>query len=105
MNLKKNAWIAIAALFVLLIIWVISSKNEQVNVLENQEEVAAVVEPKVVLTLPADTLRFEKHTIASGESFGALLGKRGIGTAQIYKIRSEERRVGKECRSRWSPYH
>ena len=25
----------------------------------------------------------------------------------LYKIveRSEERRVGKECRSRWSPYH
>ena len=23
----------------------------------------------------------------------------------IYYIRSEERRVGKECRSRWSPYH
>ena len=22
-----------------------------------------------------------------------------------WKIRSEERRVGKECRSRWSPYH
>ena len=22
-----------------------------------------------------------------------------------YSIRSEERRVGKECRSRWSPYH
>jgi len=86
MSLKKNAWIALAALFVLLIIWVISSKNEQVNVLENQEEVAAVLEPKVILTLPADTLRFEKHTIVSGESFGALLGKRGIGTAQIYKI-------------------
>ena len=26
------------------------------------------------------------------------LVKRGV-------IRSEERRVGKECRSRWSPYH
>ena len=25
-----------------------------------------------------------------------------FGTAQV---RSEERRVGKECRSRWSPYH
>ena len=24
---------------------------------------------------------------------------------QVVKIRSEERRVGKECRSRWSPYH
>ena len=22
-----------------------------------------------------------------------------------YGVRSEERRVGKECRSRWSPYH
>ena len=26
------------------------------------------------------------------------------GTPAIFK-RSEERRVGKECRSRWSPYH
>ena len=25
-------------------------------------------------------------------------------TAYKYKYRSEERRVGKECRSRWSPY-
>ena len=23
----------------------------------------------------------------------------------FFQIRSEERRVGKECRSRWSPYH
>src|SRR2546421_10746737 len=29
----------------------------------------------------------------------------GIGLATIRKERSEERRVGKECRSRWSPYH
>src|SRR2546425_7304788 len=25
--------------------------------------------------------------------------------AQVIGMRSEERRVGKECRSRWSPYH
>ena len=25
--------------------------------------------------------------------------------AMLTKLRSEERRVGKECRSRWSPYH
>src|SRR3712207_3772463 len=25
--------------------------------------------------------------------------------AERFRIRSEERRVGKECRSRWSPYH
>ena len=43
------------------------------------------------------------------------LGKTGIKTPQnafgalpIQRVtmdRSEERRVGKECRSRWSPYH
>src|SRR3989454_9259200 len=26
-------------------------------------------------------------------------------SASWLKVRSEERRVGKECRSRWSPYH
>src|SRR6266540_2539932 len=26
-------------------------------------------------------------------------------TVRVAKDRSEERRVGKECRSRWSPYH
>ena len=26
-------------------------------------------------------------------------------TVEIPMSRSEERRVGKECRSRWSPYH
>src|SRR3712207_9524877 len=30
---------------------------------------------------------------------------RRIGLAQALINRSEERRVGKECRSRWSPYH
>ena len=30
----------------------------------------------------------------------------GIGKGHLVKeVRSEERRVGKECRSRWSPYH
>src|SRR2546422_10269469 len=28
-----------------------------------------------------------------------------VGSAPVTIDRSEERRVGKECRSRWSPYH
>src|SRR3712207_7424065 len=30
---------------------------------------------------------------------------RGLQVVQVAHNRSEERRVGKECRSRWSPYH
>ena len=30
---------------------------------------------------------------------------RGIEDGHLARSRSEERRVGKECRSRWSPYH
>ena len=29
----------------------------------------------------------------------------GGNYSKTFKARSEERRVGKECRSRWSPYH
>src|SRR3989441_11532084 len=28
-----------------------------------------------------------------------------LGASHLHHVRSEERRVGKECRSRWSPYH
>ena len=28
-----------------------------------------------------------------------------LGCKLLVRSRSEERRVGKECRSRWSPYH
>src|SRR5256885_9893948 len=34
-----------------------------------------------------------------------LRGKRSRETKVAEIMRSEERRVGKECRSRWSPYH
>src|SRR3712207_9179607 len=43
---------------------------------------------------------------------GAVAMRRGgrsapfaIGIWLLTAVRSEERRVGKECRSRWSPYH
>ena len=37
------------------------------------------------------------------DASGNLVQKEYAGTES--KSRSEERRVGKECRSRWSPYH
>ena len=37
-----------------------------------------------------------------GKAIAAHLAEEG---AKVVILRSEERRVGKECRSRWSPYH
>ena len=42
------------------------------------------------------TLRLDDAACAELENLKKLSGE---------KTRSEERRVGKECRSRWSPYH
>ena len=43
------------------------------------------------------------------DNYGAINGCKVILVFDGYKVRSEERRVGKEClrlcRSRWSPYH
>ena len=36
---------------------------------------------------------------------GFVIDREGEIRARYDKLRSEERRVGKECRSRWSPYH
>ena len=34
-----------------------------------------------------------------------LIASENFVSDQVMEARSEERRVGKECRSRWSPYH
>ena len=46
------------------------------------------------------TLAGEPAVIAPGGGWAAQ-----PGAIDAAKPRSEERRVGKECRSRWSPYH
>lgn len=85
MNLKKLWWLALAAIVLVLVVR-ISKESSSSN--PNQEKIEAPIafEPATYLTLPTDTLSFEKHTIVSGESFGALLGKRGIGSAKIYEV-------------------
>ena len=53
------------------------------------------------LKLPADLAGVETEL---RERLRQLL-ERGHVAVTARWVRSEERRVGKECRSRWSPYH
>ena len=60
----------------------------------------------------ASVLKLPLWLDSIGTCIGAVLGGPVIGAVcgaannLIYGFtRSEERRVGKECRSRWSPYH
>src|SRR3712207_3948490 len=56
-----------------------------------------VVEPRGVV-VDAALGRDDRHALAVGQ-----VGQRRDAVRPA--LRSEERRVGKECRSRWSPYH
>src|SRR5258707_10739207 len=46
------------------------------------------------------SLKYEEPRAGSKLIFG-----NGHSSGRLLTARSEERRVGKECRSRWSPYH
>ena len=58
---------------------------------QNPNKVAATTAPRRVISLLVDNHNGVLARVSS------LFCRRGF--------RSEERRVGKECRSRWSPYH
>ena len=61
-----------------------------------------------------DPARLAAHGVTAADVYGALSANNylaAVGTTKGQAVsvdltaRSEERRVGKECRSRWSPYH
>src|SRR5256885_6699447 len=56
------------------------------------------------VALPGQPFKFAHHLLRLASSTGEAVraSRRGHHSRSA---RSEERRVGKECRSRWSPYH
>src|SRR3989442_15643195 len=65
------------------------------------------VEDLVVVRRPQEEHRLEASRTVSGavqQLQNACTAKPLVYVRRIH-ARSEERRVGKECRSRWSPYH
>src|SRR5258705_9339024 len=60
----------------------------------------------VMLKRAGYQLRGARLTIRGDVPLGAgLSSSASLEVATACALRSEERRVGKECRSRWSPYH
>ena len=63
--------------------------------------------PLAIVAQEQDSLfaRKSKVAIEYGRGISFNLKESTTATAVASEERSEERRVGKECRSRWSPYH
>src|SRR2546426_1695897 len=47
----------------------------------------------------------QKMSASSGAVSSTMFASSSVTRTSYSEKRSEERRVGKECRSRWSPYH
>src|SRR2546423_13232115 len=66
-------------------------------------KVARAYDPEVVIGIAtAGVVPAAVIAAILGREFHSMVVSRRFGTETV---RSEERRVGKECRSRWSPYH
>ena len=84
-----------------------------------REEHLAQVQPGVRVVVPFGkgsrkrqglvfALRENKHPEKKLKAIAEVLDQTPLLNAELLRLavfRSEERRVGKECRSRWSPYH
>src|SRR5256885_6746687 len=69
--------------------------SDDARVSEQARDVA-LAEPRDPLGVEVRKRRAERVALAQD---------RDPGQPALERLRSEERRVGKECRSRWSPYH
>src|SRR5690554_8139907 len=78
------------------------------QVVDQFERIAKVPIPEVRAILGSDKSRYYRNKLDFTFSNNRWLTKDEIDSEREFSrdaLRSEERRVGKECRSRWSPYH
>ena len=77
------------------------------------DEAACALRRGEVAIFPTDTVYGLGVAVNAADGPGALYALKGRDEGKPIAwlvdgpaaLRSEERRVGKECRSRWSPYH
>ena len=65
---------------------------------------ASTADVSAVSTFSAQNVGAGEYKRARSSMYLGMIWTFAVGLA-VFLFRSEERRVGKECRSRWSPYH
>ena len=55
--------------------------------------------------ISADSSSYQSQMKSAASQMKVLSAEYTTAATKAKLFRSEERRVGKECRSRWSPYH
>ena len=99
MNRKIMANVLIATMGIACLTGCGQKSQDQTSAAQNVSQNGG--EEKEVLTVwVRDTTA--AAAIAAAENYNKIQDK---VTVNVVQQRSEERRVGKECRSRWSPYH
>ena len=78
------------------------AQNELATAVAAPAPVLAPILTPAPLTIPVALTGWSPSTIAELEAAGVT---EVSADPRELVYRSEERRVGKECRSRWSPYH
>src|SRR5260370_21562703 len=86
---------------------------DQLNLLQqNQLRLQNQAATGQKLTLPEDdpaamqrVLNLQAESLSNTQYQNNIAALQNKSTILNLSLRSEERRVGKECRSRWSPYH
>ena len=92
-NMKKSLWIVLAVVAVLAV-WGYSVYNGLVEKEEAVHGAWSNVETQ-----------YQRRSDLIPNLVNTVKGYAAHETQTLNEVRSEERRVGKECRSRWSPYH
>ena len=89
-------------------LWEITPE-EVVRLLEEGERLTtSQVAPEDLKATYEKLLKTHERVVSvhvSGKLSGTVATAQSVAQAFGGRVRSEERRVGKECRSRWSPYH
>src|SRR2546427_10263787 len=99
-DLPRNRWLALLLVLIVLGLALTPFLFPGTKALN----VAAKILVFIVLVASFDLLLGYTGIVSFAHTMFFGIGAYGVAIASS-RMRSEERRVGKECRSRWSPYH